>query len=111
MMNEPPACPCLTAPRGDLIPLGDFGMDRHFAEVSLLTCPDCGRFWLRYFYEIEAFSRSGRWYLGALSAAQLARFTVDNARELLEELDWYFYGGSYFDGKTGRGSGEIFLSP
>lgn len=109
MTSDAQSCTCLAAARGDLILLRHFGMDHNFAEVSLHTCPDCGRPWLRYFYELEAFSGSGRWYLGPLSPAQLQAFTVVNARELLGQLDWYFYGGSYYGGKTGRASGPIAL--
>jgi hypothetical protein len=42
----------------------ELGMDGRFAQVSLLVCSRCGQQWLRYSYEVEAFSASGRWYLG-----------------------------------------------
>ena len=84
-------------------------MDAHYAEVSLLVCPICTRRWLRYFYEIEAFTGSGRWYLGEITAGQARRLKAENARETLEELSWYFSGGSYFDGKIRKSSGRIFL--
>lgn len=84
-------------------------MDRHYAQVTLHACPDCGRRWLHYFYEIEAFSRSGRWYLGVLSPKQEAALDVENARDLLGQLDWYFFGGSYYEGRTGKASGVIRL--
>ena len=84
-------------------------MDIHFAEVSLLTCPACGQNWLRYFYEIEAFTASGRWYRGAIDKEQASRLTVQTAKNMLEGLDWYFFGGSYYEGKSGKSSGKIFL--
>jgi hypothetical protein len=86
-------------------------MDGNFAQVSLLTCSVCGQKWLRYFYEIEAFTASGRWYLGAIQAEQAALLTIENAKATLEELSWYFYGGSYYGGRSGRTSGRIFLNP
>ena len=52
---------------------------------------------VRYFYEVEAFTASGRWYLGAITG--------------LEGLGWYFYGDSYYGGKNGRASGRTFLNP
>ena len=84
------------------------GMDVRFAEVSLLACRVCGTLWLRYFYELEAFTASGRWYLGAIPAERAEALSADNAKETLESLDWYFFGGSYFSGKHGRSSGRIF---
>lgn len=102
-------CPCLVAPFGQLVCLQELGMDDHYAEVSLLVCPICSRLWLRYFYEIEAFTASGRWYLGEITAGQARRMKPENAKETLEELNWYFFGGSYFDGRISKSSGRIFL--
>ena len=84
-------------------------MEEHFAEISLLTCPDCGQKWLRYFYELEAFTVSGRWYLGAIDAQQAAPLTGENAKGILESPGWYFYGGSYYGGKFEKTSGRISL--
>ena len=86
-------------------------MDDNFAEVSLLICSLCGQHWLRYFYEVEAFTASGRWYLGAIHAEQAARLTAEEAKATLENLSWYFYGGSYFGGRSGKTSGRIVLIP
>ena len=86
-------------------------MDGNYAEVSLLICSVCGQSWLRYFYEIEAFPASGRWYLGAIKAEQASRMKVENAKATLESLSWYFYGGSYFEGRRGKTSGRIYLFP
>jgi hypothetical protein len=86
-------------------------MDRDFADVSILCCQTCKQHWLRYFYEIEAFTASGRWYLGAIRREQLSNLTADNAKSYLEKLDWYYYGGSYFGGRSGKSSGQIILYP
>jgi hypothetical protein len=104
-------CGCFAAPLGHVISIKELGMDRRFAEVSLLVCRDCGQHWLRYFYEVEAFTGSGRWYLGAVTPEQLSTLTLENAKETLEKLDCYYYGGSYYEGRSGRTSGKIFLSP
>jgi hypothetical protein len=82
-------------------------MDSIFAQVSLLRCPVCGQHWLRYHYEMEAFTASGRWYLGAIPAEQAELLIAEDARSMLESLSWYFYGGSYFDGRSGRASGSL----
>ena len=107
--TAPADCACLETPLSSLSTYRELGMDAALAEVTLLYCRHCGRYWLRYFYENEAFSRSGRWYLGALPPAVLANVGLANAREALEELSWYFYGGSYFDGRWGKSSGKIRL--
>ena len=64
--TAPADCACLETPLSSLSTYRELGMDAALAEVTLLYCRHCGRYWLRYFYENEAFSRSGRWYLGAL---------------------------------------------
>jgi len=104
-------CGCFTAPYDFLVTDNDLGMDEHFGTASLLRCSLCGQRWLRYFYEIEAFTASGRWYLGAITAEQASRLSADNAKIILERLSWYFYGGSYYGGQSGRASGKIALNP
>lgn len=78
-----------------------------FAEVTVERCRDCGRRWLRYFYEIEGVSRSGRWYRGAISEAEARRVTAANAREILGGLGWHFYGGSHFDTAGARSDAPL----
>jgi hypothetical protein len=101
-------CGCLTDPLRLLADARHLGVDDRYGEASLLTCPACGRRWLRYFHEMEAFSRSGRWYLGLLDANR-APPAAGEARDLLSALPWYFFGGSFNDGRIGRGSGPIIL--
>ena len=109
---EPPeACQCFTAPAAHLSGVKELGLDSRLAEVSVLICRRCGQHWLRYFYEVEAFSGSGRWYLGAITPDQFATLTVERAKGTLERLSWYYYGGSYYHGRNGRTSGSIVLSP
>ncbi len=107
--NAPADCACLETPMSGLLTYREMGMDSSFGEATLLYCRRCGRYWLRYFYENEAFTKSGRWYLGALPPAVLANAGLANARAALEELSWYFYGGSYYDGRWGKTSGKIWL--
>ena len=102
-------CGCLESPIGRGIQVRELGMDSRFAEVSVFQCRDCSRHWLRYFYEVEAFTRSGRWYVGCVTPEQFDGLTVENAKGVMEALDCYLYGGSYYDGLTGRTSGEINL--
>lgn len=103
------SCICFDAPSDRLVIVKELGMDKRYGEASLLTCPECSQAWLRYFYEIEAFTASGRWFLGAVTAEQVSRLTGQNAKETLEGSDWYFFGGSYFLGQSGRSSGVIRL--
>jgi len=104
-------CGCFNAPYNFLVNEKELGMDDKYAVVSLLICSVCGQVWLRYFYEIEAFTASGRWYLGAIQAEQAAFMTVEHAKAALESLDSYFYGGSYYGGQSGSSSGQIYLNP
>jgi hypothetical protein len=89
----------------------ELGLDGRFAEVSVLVCQNCGQYWLRYFYEVEAFTGSGRWYLGAISPEQLSTLNLENAKGILEGLTWHYYGGSYFGGRSDKSSGAIILNP
>ena len=107
--NEP--CTCFVVPHKNLSNYRELGMDKSFADVSVLVCQHCGQHWLRYFYEHEAFTASGRWYLGAITPGQLSSLTPDGAKPLLEGLHWYYYGGSYYDGESGKTSGGIILFP
>jgi len=101
----------MTTPDSPLVLESDLGMDANLAEVSLLVCPLCSRRWLRYFYEMEAFTGSGRWYLGTITVKQAKQFTTEDAKTILENLDWYYYGGSYYMGHTGKTRGKILLNP
>lgn len=109
--GSPESCRCFAAPSNNLSVVRELGMDMRSAEVSVLVCRDCGQYWLRYFYEVEAFTASGRWYLGAISPEQASSFSPDDAKGTLERLRWYYYGGSYYEGRSGKASGEILLNP
>ena len=110
-LDSTASCTCFNIPYKDLTNYKELGMDKSFAEVSVLICQRCGQHWLRYFYEHEAFTASGRWYLGALTPGQVSVLTADNAKTALEGLDWYYFGGSYYDGRSGKASGGIILLP
>ncbi len=86
------------------------GTDRVFGEVSVKRCRVCGRYWLRYFYENEGFTGSGRWFMGEISSDDVAAVTADDALALFEKMDSYHFGGSYFGGRTGTTSGPIMPS-
>jgi len=79
-------------------------MDARFGESSIWVCPNCGQHWLRIQYEEEAFTASGRWYLGAITAQQAQGLVAEDTANILEKLSWYFFGGSYFGGRTGKTS-------
>jgi len=80
------------------------GTDEYYAEISLQTCKRCGRIWLRYFYENEAFTKSGRWYRGLVPDDQVESVSAEGAREFLGKLEWYLCGGSFY-GKVFKTSG------
>jgi hypothetical protein len=78
-----------------------------FADVAVGHCSRCDRYWLHYQWEMEAFSHSGRWYRGLISREQAQTVTPENAALLLQGLEWYFVGGSYYQGKIYRSSGPL----
>lgn len=76
------------------------GIDKtegRFADVTCDECLSCGSFWLHYFYEIEAFENSGRWYRGLINREQLSKINPEKSIHHLKTLDWYYAGGSYFN--------------
>jgi hypothetical protein len=92
----------------------DVGCDEtegRFADVTLNRCRSCGRLWLRYLVEYEAFSRSGRWARGLIGEEAAQSITPQAAVDHLNGLEWYLYGGSYFDGISGRRSGTMRWGP
>lgn len=97
-----PDCSCFLDP-GSLVPTAGLGVDKRYAEVSLLHCPSCGQQWVRYFYEMEAFPKSGRWFLGAVDGD----VSAETAQAALEYALEYWQGGSYFDGTKTLSHGPI----
>jgi hypothetical protein len=81
------------------------GVDKaggRLADVSVWHCKSCHQAWLHYFYEIEAFTGSGRWYMVALSDEEANSATADNAANLLFGKPWHIRGGSHFGTSGGR---------
>ncbi len=78
-----------------------------FGEVSIKTCKLCGNKWLYYFVEYEAFTASGRWYMGLVSEEVARTVTPETAVSVLESLEWRISGGSYFRSTGRKGAGPI----
>lgn len=87
--------------------LGIDHTNNRYAEVSILQCKLCQRIWVKYLVEYEHHPRSGRWYKGIIAKKDVAGMKPENAVEHLENLDWYLYGGSYFDSAGTFGQGKI----
>ena len=77
----------------------DLGVDFNYGEVSINTCKKCKTKWLKYLIEEEHYTKSGRWWRVPIDISIANSLTAENAKELLESLDWSFIGGSYYDGK------------
>ena len=86
------------------------GSDKNFADVSILRCKKCNRQWLRYYYVQEAFTKSGRWFHGIVEPSIAQALKADDAMAILENLEWYYAGGSYFEGKVRKTRGKLDLS-
>ena len=91
----------------DARPVGCDETEGRYADVELWRCRTCRRLWLRYLVEYESFGRSGRWARGLISEEVAATMTPERAVDHLNGLGWYLYGGSYFNGVTGRRSGPM----
>ncbi|GAB1541676.1 hypothetical protein NUACC21_43480 [Scytonema sp. NUACC21] len=111
--NEPCICMSLNGYRNGTFSSRWLGIDEtngRFGEVSIDQCHSCKRVWLHYFVEYEHLSQSGRWYRGMIDDEVAQVVTPETAVEILNNLEWHFYGGSYFFGKSGRSRGSIYVS-
>jgi hypothetical protein len=81
--------------------------DGRYGDVSALTCKRCGQCWLRYFVEYEAFRASGRWARGPIDGEAARSITPEQATEVIAGMEWHLFGGSFFDGRSGRRSGAM----
>ncbi len=108
-------CSCLTPPFSfrdyDETPIGVDTTNGRHGEVSFKTCRQCGASWLHYFVEYEAFTKSGRWYRGLMTAELQRTVTAETAVAVIASLPWYFFGGSYFESTGQRGSGPPRVAP
>lgn len=100
-------CSCLKGGPGnyDEKYIGVDPTNGRYGDVDLLTCRGCGRRWLHYRAEYEAFTASGRWIVGLLPDELPMPLTPENAVPILNSLPWYVYGGGFYGPGT-RGSGN-----
>lgn len=85
------------------------GSDKRYAEIEIKKCIHCNQNWLKYFVEYEYLRKSGRWYIGKIEERNISEINAENSVNKLEEMEWYFYGGSFF-GTTGKiGNGKLKL--
>ena len=100
-------CKCFQSTQQAGIRFSELGMTQDYAEIAIGKCPECAQQWIRYHYENEGLSGSGRWYLGAISDLQANTMHVNQAKAILEGLEWYWVGGSYYGGRISVRSGSI----
>lgn len=85
------------------------GIDKtggRFAEVNVEKCKQCGTKWISYSFEYEYFTGSFRWYRGILGN-ELNLIKPENVIAYLESIDWYIFGGSYYNSNGTIGKGSI----
>jgi hypothetical protein len=92
-------CICFQSTHQRDVPFSVVGMTDDFADITLGKCPKCGQVWLRYLFENEGFTGSGRWYLGAISDVQANLIQVNQSKAILEGLEW---------GRISVSSGSVF---
>jgi hypothetical protein len=104
-------CPCVegrATPREQRF-VGVDKTRRVYGEVTVERCQACGRAWLEYRVEDEAFTGSGRWFRGRIDEVTAGRITPEEAAATLEGLESYLFGGSYFGHAARRSSGPLRL--
>ncbi len=104
-----PKCGCFDHPQGfDRYEIREVGVDFRYGEVEVWTCKQCKQPWLRYLYEQEAFSKSGRWFMGPIPDVLAGTLEGARAIDILTGLQWYFRGGSFYDGAVTKNKGAPF---
>lgn len=103
--------PSLRTADFSIVQIGTDETNGRFGDVSIATCKTCGQQWLCYQLEYEAFSRSGRWYRGAISPDDAEAMKPEAAVTAIVKMDWYFAGGSYFNSTGLKMSGTPSVDP
>jgi len=103
-------CACIELGNIVLEQLSNLGMDKFYGEVSILKCPNCQQLWLRYLYENESVSGSGRWFACPISDSEKQTLTPDSAVKLMNSKSWFYSGGSYFNGVVSRSQPPVILN-
>jgi hypothetical protein len=88
----------------------DIGVDTtngRYGDVTIRRCRLCGRHWLHYQVEYEAFTGSGRYFMGLITREAARSLSPEGAVEYLNAIDWHLYGGAYFGGLKGRSTGKV----
>jgi hypothetical protein len=78
-----------------------------FADVSLKSCSLCGRLWLHYHVEYEAFSQSGRWAMAVIDETTAATITPETAADYIDRQPGCVIGGSYWSSAGMRSAGPL----
>lgn len=98
-------CVCISDHSEPLNQVQFIGTDSAFAEVSLKQCPLCDQLWLRWFYEEEATTGSGRWLECPITQAERQNLSAPHALDFINSKPWHYCGGSYFGGQVRRVAG------
>jgi hypothetical protein len=108
-------CRCMAPPFSAedyrIAPIGTDQADGRFGDVSIATCKVCGKQWLHYQVEYEAFEKSGRWYRGVIAPEMEQAIRPETALAVLGQMEWYFAGGSYFESSGFKSSGAPAVGP
>jgi hypothetical protein len=90
------------------VSLGEDQTDKvNITEVTIETCKFCGSKWVKYYFEHPLFGHSGTWYRGLITEEMESSVRAENAIALIEGLEWYFRGGSFYKSNGERWSGRI----
>ena len=68
-----------------------------FGDLTARICPDCKFIWLLYSVQYEAFTKSGRWYIGRIIEKNYKSIKPEDSVKLLEQSNPCYFGGSYFE--------------
>lgn len=85
--------------------------NKHYGEMKIFNCKNCSSHWLIYEIQFESRTGSGRWFSCLIPPLELSVIKPENAVTYLSKRSWYFYGGDYYFGKVGIGTGQPNIRP
>jgi hypothetical protein len=91
--------------------IGQDATDGRYADVESVRCTRCGRLWVKYFVEYEAFTGSGRWCEAPIDEALALVIGAAEVPAYLEAAPWFIHGGSYWGHAGKRGTGKLRWGP
>lgn len=55
--------------------------------------------WINYLVQEPQYTKSGRWWRAPIKEEKTSLISADTSKQYIENQEWCFIGGSYYEGK------------